>query len=170
MKSFWRALGINKPRGPSIRAMAATVGLPSTYDYIYFAASNFVHFNPQALLRMGWGPQKGPLRFAAEHMAPYYAGLARFYGAVLFIGFHAAFAPQFFDTDLTPDVNRLLAALGEDARWPEIITFEEMNVTRPPFSVMRVLAKAAYDSQHPLESRGILREVRGLASRNPTST
>jgi Family of unknown function (DUF5677) len=52
---------VNRRDGPTIKDMALEVGLTFTYDYIYFVSSNFVHFNPQGLLRMGWGGMDGDL-------------------------------------------------------------------------------------------------------------
>jgi hypothetical protein len=62
--TFWKSIGVHKRDGLTVRDIASEVGLLSTYEYIYFAASNFVHFNCRALLRTGWGPQHGPFDFS----------------------------------------------------------------------------------------------------------
>ena len=71
-RRFWTSLGITRRDGPTMQDMADRVGLTSTYDFIYFAASNFVHFNPQVLLRTGWGDVGEPVVFSIRHMHSYY--------------------------------------------------------------------------------------------------
>ena len=113
-----------------LRDMAEDVGLISTYEFIYFSASNFVHFNPHALFRTGWGAEHGPFTFSIRNMSGYYQSFSSFYGAVLFIGFQASFGSDHFKVDLETEINRLIELIGYVQRWPEIITFEEMNQNR----------------------------------------
>src|SRR4051812_25494203 len=88
LRAFWAGHGESKKDGPSIRDMAERTGLIHTYEYIYYLSSNFVHFNPNILMRMGWGPEFGPYRFSVSNFSQYYGDVASFYGAVLFIGFY----------------------------------------------------------------------------------
>lgn len=89
-------LGSARRDGPTVFDMAEQIGLRSTYRFMYFLASNFVHFTPQALMRMGWsGVETGPFTFNLRSMSPYYKVLASFYGAILFIGFYAGFQDVF---------------------------------------------------------------------------
>jgi uncharacterized protein DUF5677 len=108
LRIFWKQVGSKKRNGPTVRDMASEVGLISTYDYVYNIASNFVHFNPQNLLRSGWGDPRGPFEFSLRYMSSYYQAVASFYRCILFVGFHSAVSPQYFDTDLKRDVDRLI--------------------------------------------------------------
>jgi uncharacterized protein DUF5677 len=127
LQLFWTSIGIAKSDGLTVRDLARNVGLSSTYEYIYFAASNFVHFNPQALFRTGWGREHGPFNFSIYNMDGYYKSFSSFYGAVLFIGFQAAFGGEYLRVDLDAEIAQLIELIGYVQRWPEVITFEEMT-------------------------------------------
>lgn len=160
MTSFWLAEKKIKRR-PTVKEMASDVGLNFTYDYIYFVSSNFVHFNPQALLRMGWGDLENPFRFSTSHMSAYYKALASFYGAILFIGYHSAFSARFRSSCET-EVAMLFDLIENVQRWPEVITFEEMNESTPWYLLTHAMGRALAEKGAP---RGILAEVRGLGDR-----
>ena len=134
-RKFWKHIKQFNQRQPTVSELAKNVGLKSTYEFIYFAASNFVHFNPQALLRTGWGPDKGPFTFSIRNMDGYYQSFGSFYGAVLFIGFQASFSEKYFNDSIDPEVDQLVELIGQVHRWPEIITFEEMN-QKPPLYLL----------------------------------
>ena len=165
VKAFWTAAG--HKRAPTVRDMAAKVGLDSTYEFIYFATSNFVHFNPSALLRMGWGGTTGPFTFSIENINAYYRNFASFYGAILFIGFEASFGLEHFSEDVGGEVKRLIALVGEVQRWPEVITFEEMNM-QPPFYLMTHALREvmAGENDSSLAYGAILKELQGLSTGN----
>jgi hypothetical protein len=165
LREFWAGQGTKQKDGPTIKDMASEVGLTFTYDYIYFASSNFVHFNPQALLRMGWGDLEQPFRFSVSHIRAYYKALASFYGAILFIGYHSAFWSSQFRVSCERDVASLLDLIEEVPRWPEVITFEEMNKKPPVYLITHALRRVVPEEGAP---GGILAEVRGLGTRlNP---
>ena len=142
---------------PRISEMARAVGLPTTYEYIYHLASNFVHFNPNALLRMGWSKESKEhnFSFSIENMSGYYDGVCKFYGGILFVGF-ATFISRVPDLrlDLSKELAQIEQAIAYVERWPEIITFEEMNIEvpqRPPFFLeraMRELMRLAGDIRY----------------------
>ncbi len=163
-RSFWNGRGSSRRDGPTIREMATSVGLNSTYNYIYFAASNFSHFNPQSLLRMGWGSAVGPFKFSMKNINSYYKSLSSFYGSVLFIGFYSAFELGYFSTDCNSEVEKILEIISGIHRWPELVTFEEMNQKPPLFILTHVLRQAAgVEANSPYGA--ILEEVRGLRAR-----
>src|SRR5277367_6218338 len=113
--------------------MAETVGLKVTYEYIYFAASNFVHFNPHALMRTGWGPETGPFTFSVGNFGGYYRDLAAFYGAILYIGYAATFGSLFQEQrEFNEDIEEIEDILMRTPRWPELVTFKELNLPLPP--------------------------------------
>lgn len=161
VRAFWAAHGASKKDGPTIKDMASEIGLTFTYDYIYFASSNFVHFNPQAILRMGWGDMENPFRFSVTHISAYYKALASFYGAILFIGYHSTFSSQ-FHTSCEPEIASLLDLIEQVHRWPEIVTFEEMNQKPPLYLLTHAMRRAFPEGGAP---EGILAEVRGLGKR-----
>jgi hypothetical protein len=167
IREFWGQLGSNKLNGPTIRDMAKDIGLSSTYEYIYYVASNFVHFNPANLLRTGWGDLKGPFDFSLRHMSPYYQAFASFYGCILFIGFHSAFSPQYFTKDLSKEIARLIKLINDVQRWPEIITFEEMNQGRPLFFALHAARKVMQEGGEPMPYGAILKEVRSIRALIP---
>jgi Family of unknown function (DUF5677) len=160
VRAFWKQQGSTRRDGPSLKEMATDLGLQSTYDYVYFAASNFSHFNPQALLRTGWGDNKNPFQFSLRHISGYYKALTGFYGAVLFLGFHSAFSPEHFETTCDNEAAELI----DLHRWPELITFEEMN-QRPPLYFLTHAVREVAKKEHPIPYGGILHEVRGLRNR-----
>ena len=112
-RKFWKSQNSTSRDGPTVRTVARDVGLISTYDFIYFSASNFVHFNPQALSRTGWGPEVGPFTFSIRNISNYYQSFSSFYGAVLFIGFQASFGADHFKAALDTEIEQLI-----EANWP----------------------------------------------------
>ncbi|MDE1896242.1 MAG: hypothetical protein KGH91_04110 [Rhodospirillales bacterium] len=135
LKDFWQEQGCSKKNGPSIKEMSEAVNLMSTYQYIYFAASNFVHFNPHALLRTGWGPEGGPFTFSIQNFSGYYRDLAAFYGAVLYVGFATTFGPLLsLESEFKNEISDIESILIDAPRWPELITFEELNLSAPQLS------------------------------------
>lgn len=162
VRQFWKSVGNRKGNRPTVRAMAKSVGLTSTYDFIYFAASNFVHFNPQVLLRTGWGVKGEPVTFSIRHMHRYYQSFCGFYGAVLFIGFEASFGSSYLKTSLDAEMSRLIDLIGRVQRWPEIITFEEMNETPPNFVLGYAIGRAMREDDQTVPYGAILGEVQAL--------
>jgi hypothetical protein len=163
LRKFWVSIGSAKPTGPTVRDMASEVGLSSTYEYIYFASSNFVHFNPQALLRTGWAENKDePFKFSIRNIDTYYRRFSSFYGAVLFIGFHASFGENHFKVNLDAQIVRLAEIIGHIQRWPEIITFEEMNERPPSYFLTHFVGKAMREQDPTIPYGSILQEVRAL--------
>ncbi len=163
IRDFWTAVGSPRKNGPTIKDMAASSGLTQTYDYIYFLSSNFVHFNPHTLMRMGWGPETGPFQFSVHNFAAYYADLASFYCAVLFVGFFYRVGSAHFSPHLEADVLKILEAIDDFPRWPEIVTFEEMNLRPPMLPFMaHAMRRAMEGSDEQIPYGAILREVRGL--------
>jgi hypothetical protein len=163
-RAFWSRQGSSRRDGPTIKEMAHNLGLTSTYDYVYFAASNFSHFNPQSLLRIGWGAETGPFRFSMKHLSGYYKSLSSFYGAVLFLGFHSAFSPDHFDANCDVEVAKLLELVSQIHRWPELVTFEEMNQKPPLFFLTHAIRQVA-QKETGSSYGAILEEVRGLGGR-----
>jgi len=121
--------------GPTIRSLAQRANLLEVYDFFYSATSKWVHFSPHILMRMGWAPSKDPAEtftFTTKHFSNYYAGFNAVYGTYLFGLFCESLGDEL---ELNPKVKKYVEELGlwigSLMRWPELITFEEMNIKRP---------------------------------------
>jgi hypothetical protein len=167
--------GLTKSWKPDTRQIAQknhVQVLTTLYDYIYRLTSGAVHFNPQALYRMGWG-----MRFSSSNFKRYYTAYARTYGLLLFCCYF-----ELFGRFLRPnsEVSALIAELRfylvSEFRWPEMITFEELGLEAPPGNQDRYLYR--YVDAHQRKRRMLkspaktttLRHVQGLLdnlSRDP---
>ena len=138
LRSFWRENGWPSLRNratPPIRQIAQKSDpglLEVVYDFIYRLTSDAVHFSPQILLRSGWGNLPTEVNFSSSHMGPYYLAVNWVYGGYLLCLYF-----EFFSEFLEPNqeeenaVAELRKYLLEIPRWPEMITFEELNVPDP---------------------------------------
>ena len=136
--SIWKKLGWSRGR-PSTRDLADRAGLLELYDFLYAATSRIVHFTPQSLLRMGWCniPGTDPstiddsdkFSYSLSHFTGYHAQFTRFYGARLFLDIYESFRARFPDNEtVLSAVSILQSELEGLNRWPEVVTFEEMNI------------------------------------------
>ncbi len=157
-----RKIGWNNAENPNISDMAKSIGLKTTYEYLYFISSNFVHFNTQSLLKMGWGPEDGPVDFSFNHMRGYYQSLSIFYGAILILGFDKSFRSVIFDKDPSRQIALIERFISDVHRWPEAITFEEMNEKKPLYLLTHAFGKAMMKHERPNGPREILRELQNL--------
>jgi hypothetical protein len=132
----WRSLGCDIPGKwsvcPSTRSLSRKIDLEAIYDYFFDFASATVHFSPQQLFRSGWGPIGQRCWFTAEHMSNYFYLIDRIYGAVLLVHFLIKIGPALKLSDEIYAVrDKLIEFLDNVSNWPEIVTFEEMNIKRP---------------------------------------
>jgi hypothetical protein len=140
------------PKGqwPTVRHMARSANLEYLYDYMYAATSEWVHFSPRMLLRMGWGNCPNPeiirdvdVEFSTSHFSGYYAAFAKTYSLYLLALGLRRLAPILdpsFDLTVADGLDRELA---RSMRWPELITFEELNL-KPPSTILSLLARVAH--------------------------
>jgi hypothetical protein len=145
---------------PKIRQIAEKQGLHQLavlYDYLYRLTSSSVHFSIQALLRSGWGSPKHFV-FSTKNFDRYFEVYCSLYGAFMFCLYF-----EFFRTVLRPGakeraiVDKIRERILYTARWPEMVTFEEMN-QKPPEGgeVMRMILSAAQAaSRKRLISKGM---------------
>jgi hypothetical protein len=165
LQEFWKTNGFPK-NGPTVKEMSEAVGLSTVYNYIYFAASNFVHFNPHALLRTGWGPMDGPFTFSIENFGGYYRDLAAVYGAILYLGFAVSFGSLLQkEEELRTGITEIESILVRTPRWPEIVTFEELNIPRPEYAssrLMHALLGIKDESKRSFLFINILNEIKAL--------
>lgn len=160
-KRVWKQLGLNSHQ-PTIRRLSRTVGLETTYDYVYFLTSNFVHFNPIQLFRTGWGPMEGPFSFSVDNFEGYFTNLARFLGALVFLGYCHLASDKFEPDAANRYADTIETRLQGNFRWPEITTWEEMNEAWPDNIILRSLMTIVRQDD-PNAMPDVLSELRGLA-------
>ena len=159
LKSLWARQGFG--RHPDMKSLSRKIGLQTTYDYVYHMSSNFVHFNPNQLLRLGWGSKKdGPFTFSVKHFEQYYSGVSRFLGAILFLGYCYAFPDMFKEKFSEKYIESVTSVLESNVRWPEIITFEEMNQKFPNILIQALMSVMRSDDSDELPN--ILSELKSL--------
>jgi hypothetical protein len=147
IRSIWNRNGWSKlAHGtmPQIRQIAEKQGLPvlaMLYDYLYRLTSGTVHFNAQTLLRMGWGDlRKKRFRYSTKNFYGYYLMFARVYGAFLFCVYFEFFSKYFRpDKHVSEIINNIRKEVIMSPRWPEMVTFEEMNIRPPKTSPLRAI-------------------------------
>ena len=158
VNDVWKQLGLN----PNIRQLSSEVRLETTYDYVYYLTSNFVHFNPTQLFRTGWGPVKGPFTFSVDNFEGYFSDLARFLGALVFFGYCHLASDKFEPDAANRYADTIALRLQGNFRWPEITTWEEMNKTWPNNIIVRSLMTVKRKDD-PNAMPDVLSELRGLA-------
>jgi len=134
LRALWIALGCTVGRGhtPSTHSLAKKSGLVEVYDFFYRFACEMVHFNPGVLMRFGWGSDMKRFRYSARNYNEYYQSFALVYGAFLW-----CLMLQVLRGHLKPPAKERLVEreivlwLQTHERWPEMITWEEMNLDRP---------------------------------------
>ncbi len=136
---------------PNVRSMATAVALDDLYDFMYAITSDVVHFNPRVIIRNAWG-EHPKYSHSVSHFDQYYLSMCRVYGLYFLCTFADTFAAEF---TLSPDskvvILRLAQSLEDELRWPEAVTYEEMNLESPS-DILRVIAKAAHRVEHDSES------------------
>jgi hypothetical protein len=119
---------------PPTRQIAEKRGgdiLAKLYDYLYRLTSNTVHFNVGALLRTGWGVFPN-CTFSVQHLNGYYLAFSRIYGAFMFCVYFELFARILRpSTNIQSKIDEIRNSILSHVRWPEMITFEEMNIPVP---------------------------------------
>ena len=138
IRSFWRTNGWKNlsrisPRIDQIAEKSDPGLLDVVYNFIYRLTSSTVHFNPQILLRSGWGDKSmKEIKVSSGNMGPYYTSLNQIYGSFLLCLYF-----EFFGRFLIPrqeeklTIRELREHLQGRFRWPEMVTFEEMNIDMP---------------------------------------
>jgi hypothetical protein len=152
-RAVWNRHGwpnLKKGAMPPIRQIAEKQGwhqLAVLYDYLYRLTSAGVHFGVQSLLRSGWGPTPNDFIFSAKNFHPYFEEYCRLYGAFMFCLYF-----EFFVSVLRPSPtdHAIIAEIRQHVlftpRWPEMVTFEEMNQKPPEGGQMLRMLVSAFQS------------------------
>lgn len=131
---------------PPTRNMAEKVGLDDFYDFIFAVTSDIVHFNPRVIMRNAWGDNKQEFKHSSNNFDLYYRNFCCTYSLYLHCELSKAFQSELkLSENYLERILKLQQDLNEQLRWPEAVTYEEMNVEGPK-EIMRILLKADYDS------------------------
>ena len=139
LKQLMAKSGLNKERlFPSVEHMAIDAKLLDLYNFLYHATSRMFHFSPNVLLRTGWYVDKDkPTVFSSANFYKYYESFNKFYGAYLLVEFCKTFRKDFgFSEEFMTHIFEIAQNFNELAFFPELITWEEMNLKRP-FDLIR---------------------------------
>ena len=116
---------------PPIEQMAKQVGFSNLYEFLYAATSEIVHFNVRISLRSGWGAGNKEFSFSPSNFSRYYQRFARTYSSYLLFTYCRTFGPALkLSPDFMNSIDAIEVLIQSEMRWPEIVTFEEMNI--PP--------------------------------------
>jgi hypothetical protein len=154
VRKAWEAtdLPMHNPKAerPTTRAIAVAQGvdiLTALYDFLFSFTSGAVHHSPATLIRLAWGDGKKGFICRASNFDVYYYNLARVYSVFLLCAMFERLA-GLFPLGATHEraLKSLRKSLRSEVRWPEIVTFEEMNVGGPRRQIITMLG-AFLDAQ-----------------------
>jgi hypothetical protein len=132
---------------PSVAHMATDSKLIKLYNYLYYATSETVHFEPALLLRLGWTENlpSNIFKFSTRNFHKYHHNFCTYYSALLFIEFYKAFKKDIgLDVLIKKEIKGITDILNDTLRAPEIVTFEESNV-KPPSPFHLLIRQMAYN-------------------------
>jgi hypothetical protein len=145
---------------PPIEQMANVVRLKAFYNFIYRMTSRIVHFNVGVALRSGWGDCPKAVTFSSRNFCRYYLELNQFYGAYILVNFCRTFGKDLgLSSSFMKNLAGISSAVNDRLRWPEAITFEEMN-QRNPNVLIRIVLKVAHLEKKKNRARKSLANVR----------
>jgi len=145
---LWRTEG----KLPPIEQMSIKVNLRWLYDFIYSITSEVVHFSPRIALRTGWGDLPS-VAFSTKNFCQYYLAFSQTYGAYLFVLFCLTFRKDLALSDrLSEPVKKMQEFLDDEMRWPEAVTFEEMN-QKDPGPILRAVLRVVHEERGGNKSR-----------------
>lgn len=123
--------------------------LVSLYDYLYRLTSSAVHFDVQSLLRSGWGPTKKECSFSTSNFHNYFDAYASIYGAFLFCVYFEFFGRQLRPgREIKKTISEIRKSILMKPRWPEMVTFEEMNLEVPEPSPIQHMISFVQSKKH----------------------
>jgi hypothetical protein len=148
LNTLWQSLGHRKDKTfPSVEQMAIDSKLKFLYDFVYHATSRTVHFSPNVLLRTGWyktPDENAVIEFSVNNFSDYYTLFNSHYSTTLFIEFIKAFKKYLgLDKVFTTACKKLGDIQNKLYFFPEIITYEELNLKRPSSMNYRILEMAS---------------------------
>lgn len=128
---------------PPVKQMAKRVNLGQFYEFIYAVTSEIVHFSVRIALRSGWGDAPKQVIFSTKNFSRYYLEFSQFYSLYLLTKFCRTFRKDLNFSDAFMNViKEMREILDERLRWPEAVTYEEMNQPNPNELIRAVLLVA----------------------------
>ena len=126
---------------------ANKLGLTEFYRFYYAITSEMVHFSPHVLLRMGWGADPWKPKFSTQNFSIYYREMILVYSLFLFkeliISYDQIIKLPMKIREAATETEKYLNFI---LRWPEPVTFEEMNL-KGPGQLMRILLKVGHEHE-----------------------
>jgi len=137
-----KSKGITGKKLPSTEIMAKEIELTDLYEFIFRGTSDFVHFNNGILARMAWKNKLGNFHISINNFNEYYSSFSYFYSAFVFSFFCETFKSEVrLSTSDWEIIKKMKTLIESEAFWPEIVTFEEMNIRRPQ-QISRILTES----------------------------
>ncbi|MFZ4671942.1 MAG: DUF5677 domain-containing protein [Flavobacterium sp.] len=141
-KLLLQSKGINGNKLPSTEVMSKQIGMDDYYEFVFRGTSDFVHFNNGILARMAWSYKSGGMHLSTNNFNDYYSQFSYFYSAFVFVKFCELFKKEIeltkSDLVIISKMNNLILT---EHFWPELVTFEEMNIRRPQ-QITRILSES----------------------------
>lgn len=120
-----------KNKLPPTEQMARMIGFSEFYEFMYRACSSFVHFKPGILLRTVWYDNQNVGNISISNLNKYYWDFSSFYGVYQFLVLYKEFKSIIdINNILTSEID-ILKESFKSRHFPEVITFEELNIKRP---------------------------------------
>ncbi len=146
---------------PPVQQMAIKVNLREVYDFIYSITSETVHFSPRIALRHGWGNDPYDVTMSMKNFCRYYLFFSQVYSVFMFALFCQKFRRQLgLTTAFMASVKELRRVLDGQIRWPEAVTYEEMNQEEP-----NIILRSALQIAH--EEKLAKRRKKRAAAKSP---
>jgi hypothetical protein len=126
--------GINGTKMPSTYQMADKIRLRELYDYLYRASCSFVHFNPRVMQRTVWyqNDELNKSEISITNFHKYYYSFSSFYCSYLFGLLYKMFNDKLNLSESNSNIiNEIIEVLRRTVHYPELVTFEELNLKRP---------------------------------------
>ena len=103
--------------------------------------------------------------YSTHNMSGYYQVFSSFYVAILFIGYEASFGSRYFNDVLDVEIARIIELITAVHRWPEIVTFEEINVEPPLFLFSHAIGQLVQKEEGKEPYGEIIKKVLNLENR-----
>ncbi|HLK52435.1 MAG TPA: DUF5677 domain-containing protein [Candidatus Angelobacter sp.] len=147
LKTLGLISGLWTGKMPTIETMARRTRLLSLYRFIYSMTSDLVHFNPRIAFRAGWGDIPRKIEFSSKNFSRYYLDFCRLYSTLMLVMFFEKFSRITKTTkEDQVSIKALRNSLNRELRWPEAVTYEEMNVEGPN-QFIRIVLHVAHDDE-----------------------
>lgn len=154
-RKIWKKYGCQNRNGailPNTRVLSEKQNLDlltTVYDFLFRLTSRMVHFSPSTLMTMGWRSVKDRMRFSTKNFKEYYYLTSSIYGLYLFCLYFELFpkilrAPK----EIKKHIEKFRKEILMIPRWPEMVTFEAMNLPSPKIHLTQIMHQIIYAEKH----------------------